>query len=85
MLLCLWDSAYKRYLAVANVVEVGGFFSRYLSGPLPYVQRYITVLKCVECVVNKTYPYESSRSSQCSTTGVTKAVVCVILYVGWCI
>ena len=26
-----------------------------------------------------------SRSSQCSTTGVTKAVVCVILYVGWCI
>ena len=26
-----------------------------------------------------------SRSSQCSTTGVTKAVVCVILSVGWCI
>ena len=26
-----------------------------------------------------------SRSSQCSTTGVTKAVVCVILAVGWCI
>ena len=25
----------------------------------------------------------SSRSSQCSTTGVTKAVVCVILSVGW--
>ena len=25
------------------------------------------------------------RSSQCSTTGVTKAVVCVILSVGWCI
>ena len=25
------------------------------------------------------------RSSQCSTTGVTKAVVCAILYVGWCI
>ena len=25
-----------------------------------------------------------SRSSQCSTTGVTKAVVCVILSVGWC-
>ena len=24
-------------------------------------------------------------SSQCSTTGVTKAVVCVILSVGWCI
>ena len=26
-----------------------------------------------------------SRSSQCSTTGVTKAVVCTILSVGWCI
>ena len=24
-----------------------------------------------------------SRSSQCSTTGVTKAVVCAILSVGW--
>ena len=27
----------------------------------------------------------SSRSSQCYTTWVTKAVVCTILYVGWCI
>ena len=26
-----------------------------------------------------------SLSSQCSTTGVTKTVVCVILSVGWCI
>ena len=26
-----------------------------------------------------------SRSSQYSTTGVTKAVVCAILSVGWCI
>ena len=26
-----------------------------------------------------------SRSSQCSMTGVTKAVVCAILTVGWCI
>ena len=26
-----------------------------------------------------------SRFSQCSTTGVTKAMVCVILSVGWCI
>ena len=26
-----------------------------------------------------------SRSSQCSTTGVTKAVVCDIPSVGWCI
>ena len=26
-----------------------------------------------------------SRFSQCSTTGVTKAMVCAILSVGWCI
>ena len=26
-----------------------------------------------------------SHSSQCSTTGLTKAVVCTILSVGWCI
>ena len=26
-----------------------------------------------------------SRSSQCSTTGATKAVACAILSVGWCI
>ena len=26
-----------------------------------------------------------SRSSQCSTTGVTKAMACAILSVGWCI
>ena len=26
-----------------------------------------------------------NTSSQCSTTGVTKAVVCAILSVGWCI
>ena len=29
--------------------------------------------------------FNGSRSSQCSTTGVTKAVVCAILSVGWCI
>ena len=26
-----------------------------------------------------------SRSRKCSTTGVTKAVVCAIMSVGWCI
>ena len=30
-------------------------------------------------------PIELFLSSQCSTTGVTKAVVCAILYVGLCI
>ena len=27
------------------------FLSRYLSGPLPYVRRHITVNQCVECIV----------------------------------
>ena len=27
----------------------------------------------------------TSRSSQCSTTGVTKVMVCIILSIGWCI
>ena len=31
------------------------------------------------------YVKNISRSSQCSTTGVTKAVICVILSMGWCI
>ena len=35
-------------------------------------------------VVNVSF-VTGSRSSQCSTTGVTKAVVCAILSVGWCI
>ena len=31
-------------------------------------------------------PFELiSHSSQCSTTGLTKTVVCIILSVGWCI
>ena len=33
------------------------------------------------CIISKPI----SRFSQCSTTGVTKAVVCVILSVRWCI
>ena len=31
------------------------------------------------------YLFTTSRPSQCSTTGVTKTVVCIILSVGWCI
>ena len=37
------------------------------------------------CIKQLHYYYNISRSNQCSTTGVTKAVVCVILSVGWCI
>ena len=43
---------------------------------LPTVREYAT---------NVIQSYDISRSSQCSTTCVTKAVVCVILSVGWCI
>ena len=39
VLSCLWDDAYKRVAYVA----AAGFLSCYLSGPLPYVWRYITV------------------------------------------
>ena len=35
--------------------------------------------------LNTFYLCVLNESSQCSTTGVTKAVVCVILSVGWCI
>ena len=35
--------------------------------------------------LNLVIPLNSSRSSQCSMTGITKVVVCAILSVGWCI
>ena len=37
---------------VVHVVVAAGLLSRYLNGALPCVLRHITVLKCVECVVN---------------------------------
>ena len=33
-----------------------GFFSRYLTGPLSYIRRHITISKCVECVVKHFLP-----------------------------
>ena len=56
VLSCLWDVAHKSILAVISErvahVSAAGFLSHYLSGPLPYVRRHITVnKKCVECVV----------------------------------
>ena len=43
---CLYGDAYKRRKErVAHVVVVAGFLSRYLSGPLPYARRHITVNK----------------------------------------
>ena len=46
VLSCMWDGAYKRTLAVSRRVAhvaAAGFLSHYLSGPLPYVRRHITV------------------------------------------
>ena len=50
VLFCLWDRAYKRYLCclveiVAYEVMAAGFFSHYLSGPLPYVWCFLTINK----------------------------------------
>ena len=42
VLSCLWDGAFKRTLATNWKQQVS---SRYLNGPLPYVQRHITVNK----------------------------------------
>ena len=44
-----------------------------------YIICYRFFLLFVVCFFN------ISHSSQCSMTGVTKAVVCAILSVGWCI
>ena len=40
----------------------------------------VTETKVTVCIIT----HLISRSSQCSTTGVTKAMVCVILSVGCC-
>ena len=40
---------------------------------------------CMHAYILKERDVAISRSSQCSTTGVTKAVVCAILSVGCCI
>ena len=47
---------------------------------ITYIDIYWFVLVKIIKITSK-----GSRSSQCSTTGVTKAVVCIILSVGWCI
>ena len=55
-------------------------------------ERNATALTVTIQIVEKTFlgPNQASsfpfhRSNQCSTTGVTKAMVCAILSVGWCI
>ena len=46
---------------------------------------YFSIGLLVAFITTESFILTISRSSQCSTTGVTKAVVCGILYVGWCI
>ena len=63
--------------------------------PHLFYQIYLSVLEQNDCTDSAHTEVEDlssryvngsiSRSSQCSTTSVTKAVVCVILSVGWCI
>ena len=71
MLSYLWDGAYKRLTANQNkVVHVGaaGFLSRYLSDPLPYVRRHITVNTNVSSAsLNKTIPSFPSKLYQQQT------------------
>ena len=59
-----------------NIIIGGGCSSVVLGGCGDIIVLVVSVVVVTVAI---------SRSSQCSTTGVTKAVVCVILSVGWCI
>ena len=56
-LVCMMVHIKEPLLLSGKIAHVAatGFLSRYLSGPLPYVSRQITFIKCVECVY-KTFP-----------------------------
>ena len=50
-----------------------GFLSNYLSGPLPYVRRHITINKmCSSASINKIFPFLSLF--------VSVALICLVLY-----
>ena len=55
------------------------------AGRSSEVERSLMVRWVVGSILHGMDPLSNFHSSQCSTTGVTKAVVCVILSVGWCI
>ena len=46
--------------------------------PMPYNRKY----KCVEFLPSDIFVTSKNQSSQCSMTGITEVMVCVILYVG---
>ena len=52
------------------------------AGRSSEVERSLMVRWVVGSILHGVDPLSFSRSSQCSTTGVIKAVVCVILSVG---
>ena len=58
------------------------------SGALSWIDhtigRYCSI-GILNAILQTQAPISVYRSSQCSTTGISKAVVCAILYVGWCI
>ena len=62
--------------------------SRYVNGPLTYVQCHITIKYVLSASLNKTFPsflpfLAISRSSQCSTTGVTIKKVAYVAVAGF--
>ena len=68
----------KRFWEIGNLHTGRGSGGRMKSScVVPAWVIFIVILHLIVITI--------SRSSQCSTTGVTKAVVCVILSVGWCI
>ena len=95
MLSCLWDGAYKRSLLIEKRSSCSGSSGFPLSLSEWFfticLMPYNCKLNVLSASLNKTFssfqpnntgPYNKTRSSQCSTTGVRKAVVCVILSVG---
>ena len=87
----------RRNVTGGNVCVKGAAFL--ITATIPYINFSLTIRARTRAHThNHTHTYTHtyththththiyiSRSSQCSTTGVTKAVVCAILSVGWCI
>ena len=73
---CLFNDAFNSfYLRLYGVVHMVKDHSAMEENPMGYYFR----------LAARNLLYAISRSSQCSTTGVSKVVVCIILSIGWCI
>ena len=58
-----------------------GFLSRYLKGPLPYVQRHLIVLKLLSASLNKTFPSILPIADRISLSGSDREKDCDYLSV----